>query len=141
MTMHKSASSSIKLWSLLWKTWDLLLLLAIILTWAAPILDLHITPPNIYVFLAIVFFNGLVLSSLICLPSWVGISDESYINIAIAILVGLVQWFFIYQLGRLWLLNWKNHKLYWKLIFPIFLVCYYLITGLLSIYLFAIAVD
>ena len=141
MIMRKRAAYSIKLWYLLWTTWALLLLLAITLIWVAPIFDLHVAPPNIYVFLAIAFFNGLVLPSLIGFPSLVGVSDGSYTNLAIAILVGLIQWFFIHQLGRLWLLNWQTNKWYWKLIFPMFLVGYYVITGSLSIYLFAMAVG
>ncbi|WP_156915032.1 hypothetical protein [Rubidibacter lacunae] len=106
------------------------------------IYDPYFHPPHIYIFLALVFFNGLVFSSIIGMPSLlVGVSVESAANLAIAVLVGLVQWFFIHQVGRFWLLNWQNHKWYWKPLFPILLVGYYVITGSLSISLLALAVD
>lgn len=143
--LRKRASYSIKLWYVLWTTWSFLLLLAITLILSLAIHevihDSYFTPPNIYVFLTIAFLNGLVLSSFIGFPSLVGVSVESYPNLVIAVLVGLVQWFLIYQLGRLWLLNWKPHKWCWKLLFPVFLVDYYAISGLLSISLFAITIG
>ncbi len=130
-----------KVWSLLWTTWALSLLLAITLMWGALIINPYVDPPHLYVFLGIGFFNGLVLPSLIVFPPWAGVSSGSYTNLAIAVLVGLAQWFVIRQLGRLWLLNWQDRKWYWKFLFPVVLASYYIITGLLSMYLFAIAVS
>jgi hypothetical protein len=126
----------IKLWCLLWTSWAFLLLLPIIVTLAAHKFGLSITPPHIYITLAIIFFNGLVFSPII-----LGSSISTDTSLAIGLLVGLAQWFFIYKLGRLWLLNWQNLRWYFKPLFPIFLVGYYAITGILSLYLFVMAVT
>ena len=139
--MPKRASNSVKLWFLLSTTWALGLLLVISLVLGLGIHDTYFSPLNIDVFLAVTFFNGLVLSSFIAFPSLVGISIDSYVNLTIAVSIGLVQWLLIYQLGRLWLLNWKPHKWYWKPLFPIFLVGYYAVSGSLSISLLAITVS
>lgn len=140
--MSKKSSYSIKLWYLLWTTWALSLLLVITLLCGMAIYDPHFHPPHIYFFLSIVFFNGLVFSSIIGIPPLlVGVSVESPTNLAIAVLVGLLQWFFICHIGKFWLLNYHNRKWYWKPLFPLFLVSYYVVTGSLSVSLLAIAVD
>jgi hypothetical protein len=139
--MPKRASNSVRLWFLLSTTWALGLLLVIALALGLGIYDTYFSPPNIDVFLAVTFFNGLVLSSFITFPSLLGINIDSYVNLIITVLIGLAQWLLIYQLGRLWLLNWKPHKWYWRPMFPIFLVGYYAISGSLSIFLLAITVG
>lgn len=141
MIMCKRVAHPIRLWYLLWTTWSFLLLLLITLMLGASIHEQHFMPRDIYLSLVIVFFNGLVFSSIISFPSWVYISVESYLNLVVAILVGLAQWFFIYQLGKLWFLNWQNHRWYWKPLFSIFIIGYYAIGGSLSLYLLAVAVS
>ena len=139
--MPKRVANSVRLWFLLSTTWALGLLLVISLVLGLGIYDTYFSLPNIDVFLAVTFFNGLVLSSFITFPSLLGINIDSYINLIITVSIGLAQWLLIYQLGRLWLLNWQAHKWYWRLIFPIFLVGYYAISGSLSIFLLAITVS
>lgn len=126
----------IKLWYLLWTSLAFLLLLPIIVTLAAHKFGLSINPPHIYITFAIIFFNGLVFSPII-LGSGIG-TDVSLLT---GLLVGLAQWFFIYKLGRLWLLNLQNLRWYCKPLFPIFLVSYYTITGILCLYLLVMAVT
>lgn len=134
MNIPKRTSYLIRLWSLLWTSWAFFLLLPIIAMLVAHKFGLFINPPHIYITLAMIFFNGLVFSSIL------GSGIDNDVSILTGLLVGLAQWFFIYKLGRLWLLNLQNSKWYCKPLFPIFLVSYYAITGILSLYLFAIAV-
>ena len=134
MNISKRIAYLIKLWSLLWTSWAFSLL-AVIVMFTTHKLDQYINPLPVYFFLAIIFFNGLVF------PSMLGAGINNDVSILIGFLVGLAQWFFIYQLGRRWLLNLQNLRWYCKPLFPIFLVSYYAITGTLSICLLAIAVT
>ena len=135
MNIPKRTSYLIRLWSLIWTSWAFSLLLAIIVIFAMRKFDPSINSPPVYFSLTIIFFSGLVL------PSMLGSGIGTDISLLTGLLVGLAQWFFIYKLGRLWLLNWHNFRWYCKPLFPIFLVSYYAITGILSLYLFVMAVT
>lgn len=126
----------IKLWSILWTIWSIGLLVVIFFSLS---LNIELDPPNIYVFFTIGIFNGLVLLFMTFFPGLLGYYGFWQLNFVASVLVGLGQWFVFYQLGKKWLSNWQDSKWYRKIIFPIILFTYYGITGILSVFLFALA--